>query len=97
MVEKLSESSEDETFLIKDDLPENPEIIQSEKSRIEKIMEETEVESKPEIKMSVYQLLAILLIFCLLLFTLNVMWNNFYTTLFVCIVLFPILRWFGKV
>ena len=94
LVEKLSESSEDETFLIKADIPE-PEI-QTENSPIQtKIMEESE--PKEEIKMSVYQLFAILLIFCLLLFTLNVMWNNFYTTLFVCIVLFPILRWFGKV
>ena len=49
------------------------------------------------LRFSVYQLLAILLVFCLLLFALNVMWNNFYTTLFISLVSFPILRWFGKI
>ena len=87
LVEKLSESSEDETFLIKDIQPEElPPMVQT----LNPIEEE-------DLKFSVYQLLAILLIFCLLLFTLNVMWNHFYTTLFVCLVSFPILRKFGKI
>ena len=47
--------------------------------------------------MSIYQLLAILLIFCLILLVLNVMWNNLFTTFLICCVTLPILRWLGKV
>jgi len=47
--------------------------------------------------MSLFQLLAILLIFCLILVALNVMWNNFWTTIFICCLSLPILRWLGKV
>merc|ERR1712008_209493 len=47
--------------------------------------------------MTIYQLLAILLIFCLILLALNVMWNNLFTTLLICCITLPILRWLGKV
>ena len=93
MVEKISTtSSEDETFLIKDDIQAEESITYS--SKMEPIVEQSE---EIELKFSVYQLVAILLIFCLLLFALNVMWNNVYTTLFISLVSFPILRWFGKI
>ena len=47
--------------------------------------------------MTIYQLIAILLIFCLILLALNVMWNNLFTTLLICCITLPILRWLGKV
>ena len=47
--------------------------------------------------MSIYQLFAILLIFCLILLGLNIMWNNLFTTLLICCITLPILRWLGKV
>ena len=91
LVEKLSESSEDETFLIKDI---QTEVEEESPNPMVQTLNPIEEE---DLKFSVYQLLAILLIFCLLLFTLNVMWNHFYTTLFICLVSFPILRKFGKI
>jgi len=47
--------------------------------------------------MTIYQLIAILLIFCLISLALNVMWNNLFTTLLICCITLPILRWLGKV
>ena len=47
--------------------------------------------------MTIYQLIAILLIFCLILLALNVMWNNLFTTMLICCITLPILRWLGKV
>ena len=47
--------------------------------------------------MTIYQLIVILLIFCLILLALNVMWNNLFTTLLICCITLPILRWLGKV
>ena len=47
--------------------------------------------------MTIYQLIDILLIFCLILLALNVMWNNLFTTLLICCITLPILRWMGKV
>lgn len=47
--------------------------------------------------MTIYQLIAILLIFCLILLALNFMWNNLFTTLLICCITLPILRWLGKV
>ena len=47
--------------------------------------------------MTIYQLIDILLIFCLILLALNVMWNNLFTTLLICCITLPILRWLGKV
>lgn len=48
-------------------------------------------------QMSIFQFLAILFIFCLILLALNIMWNNLFTTLFICCITLPILRWMGKV
>ena len=42
-------------------------------------------------------LITILLIFCVILLALNVMWTNLFTTLFICCITFPILRWLGKI
>ena len=42
-------------------------------------------------------LITILLIFCVILLALNVMWTNLFTTLFICCITFPILRWMGKI
>ena len=50
-----------------------------------------------QIKMSWFELIAILLIFCLILVALNVMWTNFYKTMFICCLSFPILRWMGRI
>merc|ERR1712037_958026 len=47
--------------------------------------------------MTIYQLIAILLIFCLILLALNVMWNNLFITMLICCITLPILRWLGKV
>ena len=111
LVEKISttssettENSSENSFLIKDDensIQRESEIMQQMESIKELQSEEVE-DDDPKIvedglRFSVYQLLAILLVFCLLLFALNVMWNNFYTTLFISFVSFPILRWFGKI
>jgi len=111
LVEKISttssettENSSENSFLIKDDensIQTESEIMQQMESIKELQSEEVE-DDDPKIvedglRFSVYQLLAILLVFCLLLFALNVMWNNFYTTLFISFVSFPILRWFGKI
>ena len=111
LVEKISttssettENSSENSFLIKDDensIQTESEIMQQMESIKELQSEEVE-DDDPKIvedglRFSVYQLLAILLVFCLLLFALNVMWNNFYTTLFISLVSFPILRWFGKI
>merc|ERR1712047_160181 len=102
-VEKISttssettENSSENSFLIKDDensIQTESEIMQ----QMESIKELQSEEVEDDLRFSVYQLLAILLVFCLLLFALNVMWNNFYTTLFISFVSFPILRWFGKI
>ena len=111
LVEKISttssettENSSENSFLIKDDensIQTESEIMQQMESIKELQSEEVE-DDDPKIvedglRFSVYQLLAILLVFCLLLFALNVMWNNFYTTLFISFVSFPILRWLGKI
>ena len=48
-------------------------------------------------KMSWFELIAILLIFCLILVALNVMWTNFFKTMFICCLSFPILRWMGRI
>lgn len=50
-----------------------------------------------KITMTIYQLLAILLIFCLIMLILNIMWNNLFTTMLICCITLPILRWLGKV
>ena len=47
--------------------------------------------------MTIYQLIDILLIFCLILLALDIMWNNLFTTLLICCITLPILRWLGKV
>ena len=111
LVEKISttssettENSSENSFLIKDDensIQTESEIMQQMESIKELQSEEVEDDDpkivEDDLRFSVYQLLAILLVFCLLLFALNVMWNNFYTTLFISFVSFPILRWFGKI
>jgi hypothetical protein len=43
------------------------------------------------------ELIVILLIFCLILWALNVMWNNFFTTMLILCLTLPILRWMGKI
>ena len=48
-------------------------------------------------KMTPFQLLAIFLIFCLIILALSVMWDNLYTTLFICCITLPILKWMGKI
>ncbi len=58
---------------------------------------EEPLEMLPQGQMSFMQLLAILLIFCLIILVLNIMWNNLFTTLFVTGLALPILRWLGKV
>ena len=50
-----------------------------------------------KITMTIYQLLAILLIFCLILLILNIMWDNLFTTMLICCFTLPVLRWLGKV
>lgn len=73
--------------------------------RIEEISDTSQIFSKEEEtpeevhhqQMSIFQFLAILLIFCLILMALNIMWNNLFTTLFICCITLPILRWLGKV
>lgn len=72
--------------------------------RIEEICDTSQTFSKEETpeevhhqQMSIFQFLAILLIFCLILMALNIMWNNLFTTLFICCITLPILRWLGKV
>jgi len=107
---ETTENSSENSFLIKDEneIQTESEIL----NQLESIKEfqsqeledpnyssyENSKENDDEnLRFSVYQLLAILLVFCLLLFALNVMWNNFYTTLFISLVSFPILRWFGKI
>lgn len=111
LVEKISttssettENSSENSFLIKDDensIQTESEMMQQMESIKELQSEEVEDDDpkivEDDLRFSVYQLLAILLVFCLLLFALNVMWNNFYTTLFISFVSFPILRWFGKI
>lgn len=47
--------------------------------------------------MKISELLAVLLIFCLIFLALSVMWENLGTTVILGGVCFPILRYFGKI
>ena len=61
---------------------------------------QTTVSSKSSEKsqrMMPLELLAIFLILCLILFALSIMWDNLFTTLFICCITLPILKWMGKV
>ena len=52
---------------------------------------------QPQPPLGLIEIVTILLIFCVILLALNVMWTNLFTTLLVCFISFPILRWFGKI
>ena len=85
-----------------------PEI---EKAEPEIEEEEPEIEETPKMQelvaeedektmtktMTPVELLAIFLIFCLILLALCIMWDNLFTTLFICCITLPILKRMGKV
>ena len=99
IVEEMSNNFEEIEFPEeeKSEFSETNEI--PEKSEEFAAIEEVKKLGNPEIveKMTLFQFLAICLIFCLILLALNIMWNNLFTTLLICGITLPILRWFGKV